>query len=801
MIISRKIISQWLDISNIKDQAIIHALNSLGFEVEQVKNLVFSNTNLIVGQIVKITNHPKSNKLNICEVNIGNKYLTIVCGASNVQVTNKVVVAMVNSKLANGLTITTRTIQDVVSSGMICSLSELGIASYVQNKEELSGIINLPTTAVVGNTNPLQYLNLDDTIFTIDLTINRSDCLGMYNIARELAAFFKLPLQKMSISNLSKLDSKAQVNVANEQIMALATLKIDFKTPTIKTTPINMRRILQLLNIAPKTLVEDIANLVMLELGQPLVMFNGDILKAPCINISPKTYPQGSLKITTGDILLHDKYLAFSVLGINTNNEYEVKQSTKSVYIFSINPDVPTMMKQFKRHNVPLTTTLERLIKPVKPDYYLIALQRYLFILDELKVDYDISGFSCDTLYEIKTTVISLDFNVINNILGTNLDIDQVINYLTTIGCQIEPDADKMLKVIVPNHRSDLNNTHDLSEEIARIIGYDNLEAVMPRFYLPTVPVTTITKLMVSWKQHLLSYGFNEVKTYSLTAKENLVKFNFFNYQIPIILSSPLVSTRAAMRFNLTHSLLNICQFNAARKEKQLKLFTSETIYTGDDNDDAIHLAFMIMGQFWPKSSINKINIEPYYLVKGFVEHFLKKVIINGANNIIYKPKLDDELLHPYLSVDIFYEQQHLGVMGALHPQTEKLMEVENIFLVEINCTKLAAIIDNSQLEMVKFKPWSKFNALSRDVSVIINNKMQFLDIKNAILAKKIDYLEDITLIDFYLDETLKARFQHSLTLNFKFNCVIEQLDEKKVSDLILQIQNVLKEKFKAIIR
>lgn len=167
MIVSRKIISQWLNINSIKDYEIVDALNSLGFEVDQVKNLMFSNTNLVVGQITKITKHPKSNKLNICEVTVGTEMLTIVCGAANVAIGIKVVVARIRSTLGNGLTIVERTIQDVVSSGMLCSLTELGLSGIVQNKEELSGIIHLPDDAMVGNINPLQYLNLDDTIFLL----------------------------------------------------------------------------------------------------------------------------------------------------------------------------------------------------------------------------------------------------------------------------------------------------------------------------------------------------------------------------------------------------------------------------------------------------------------------------------------------------------------------------------------------------------------------------------------------------------------------------------------------------------
>ncbi|WP_342276635.1 phenylalanine--tRNA ligase subunit beta [Spiroplasma endosymbiont of Nebria brevicollis] len=802
MTISRKIISQWLDISSIKDKEIIIALNSLGFEVEQVRNLVFTNTNLIVGEILRITKHPKSSKLNICEVSLGNKSTNIVCGASNVAVGNKVVVAKIGSTLANGLTITSRTIQDVVSSGMICSLTELGIFGNVQNKDEISGIIHLPSDAVVGNNNPLQYLKLDDTIFFIDLTVNRSDCLGTYSIARELSAYFKTPLRNMGISNLSLLDEKPQVSVVNTKIQALATLKIRLKQNSTKLTPMWIKRTLQLVNIAPKTLVEDVVNLVMLELGQPMITFNAELLKEPSINVSPKSYPEGSLKIEKGDIVIHDKFLAFSVLGVSYKIDYEVKPSTKDIFIFSINPNVQTMIEQVKRHTVINNIFIERLVKPVAPNYYMIALQRYLFILDQLKIEYEILGFSNDIPYNIQEKSLVLNYNDINKILGSCLEIKDIINYLTVIGCKVELDAinHELLKITVPGHRNDLNNTNDLSEEIARIIGYDNLPVVMPVFYTTQKPPTVLETLMGNWRNYLISYGFNQVKTYSLTSKESLTEFNFFNHKNPVSLSSPLTSTREVMRFNLTDSLLKICQYNYARKETQFKIFTDETIYTGDDGDDNHHLGLVVMGDFLPKFSINKSNINPYHVVKGFIDGFLNKVIPSASQNIIYKPN-KNIAMHPYLSADIFYEQEHIATIGALHPQTEKQMNFEKIFLAEINCTKLAEIIVASEKNVTKFKPWSKFNPLSRDISAIVGISIQFSDIKFMLLDENIEFLEQIILIDFYTDDHLKSQFQHSLTFNLKFNSSEKQLDEEKIKHSITAAQNLLKNKFNATIR
>lgn len=801
MIVSRKIMSQWLNISNIKDHEIVNALNSLGFEVDQVKNLMFTNTNLVTGQITKVTKHPKASKLNICEVTLGTEILTIICGATNVAVGIKVVVAKIGSVLGNGLTIVARTIQDVVSSGMLCSLTELGLSGNVQSKEELSGIVHLPDDAIVGNINPLQYLNLDDTIFFIDLTVNRSDCLGIYNIARELSGYFKIALKNMEVSRLTALNSKKQVNVLNSKIEALATLKIAFSEKSA-ITPTWIRRTLQLANISPKTLSENIIHLVMLELGQPLITFSADTLKHPSLNISPKSYPEGNLKIKEGDILLHDKYLAFSVLGISHNVEYEVKPNSKEVFIFSINPDVTLMNKQAKRHTAVINTLLERLTRPIVPDYYLIALQRYLFILGQLKVEYEITGFSDDITYQVKTKIMIFNFNYINKILGTNFAINEIINYLTIIGCQVTIDATnhELLKVTVPSHRSDLNNANDFSEEVARIFGYDKLPVIKPQFAVTIQSPVPMETLLANWRQHLISYGFNQVKTYSLTNMQKLNEFNFFKYKIPVKLEAPLTLTREVMRFSLTESLLKICQYNYARKQTQLKIFTDETIYTGDEIDDNHHLAFMIMDNFWPKITTNKITNNTFYFVKGFIDGFLTKVIPNLVNSIVYKTS-EDPLMHPFLSADIFYEQEHIATIGALHPQTEKIMNVEKIFLAEINCSKLLKIIDSSQKIVTKFKLWSKFNALSRDVSIIVSRNIQFSDIKNAIINTNIDFLEQISLIDFYSDEKLKSQLQHSLTFNLKFNSQTEQLDETKVSAQISIIQEILKKKFNVIIR
>lgn len=808
MVVSKKILSQWIDVKKIKDQDLAKALNSLGFEVDKMVNLVAANTNLIIGEILKIEAHPKSKKLNLCYVNIGRKVNKIICGAGNVRVGKKVVVAQIGSKLANGLNIDLREILGVISHGMLCSLQELGLNAEVLSQEELDGIVYLPDDAPVGSLSPLNYLALDDTIFEVQLTVNRSDCLAMYYLAQELSHYFKLPLKKIAVSNFKNIQTIKQHN--HLFINALASLKINLLSQN-KTDDAWIRRTLQLTNIKPKSFFDNLVSLVMLELGQPLAIFNADNLDDFKVTLANKDYLAKNFQFFKNDIVFTNQKEYFSNLEVSTLPNYLISQETKKVIFVSLNLDNDLVQDQIKRNSFNSGNLfLQRLNKPIIPVNYLLVLQRILYFLQQFHIKFEVISFINDVTYQPKNDLCTINYQMINKLLGTDLSMNDVVSTLKIIGCQIISKSIKLeiLKVKIPSYRSDLNNVNDFAEEVARVVGYNNLPKIKPKFTIMPVLPSDLDSLLCQMRSYLLNYGFHQVKTYNLTNKDNLSDFNFFDYKKPITLISPINQARKAMRFSLIPSLLEICRLNSSFKQNSIKVFSDEVIYNNDQENPIKanhHLAFVVNNNFFTTQITSNQNKHPnnYLLIKGFLEAWLTKQGGRKFVDSLVYHKFTNSKVHPYLSSEIKYNNIHFASIAALHPQISKEMALSNeVYLVEINFTKLVVILESLKKDqVVKFKNWSKFNPLSRDLSIIVASDIEYSNIKNAILSARTKYLQNLTLIDIYSDERLVAKKKHSLTFNLEFNNQKEQLDEEKISKEIKMIQEILELRFHAEIR
>lgn len=809
MVVSKRILSQWIDVRKIKDQEIAKALNSLGFEVDKIVNLTTTNTNLIIGEIIKIEEHPKSNKLNLCYVNIGRKILKIICGASNVRVGIKVVVAQVGSKLGNGLVIDHREILGVLSHGMLCSLSELGLNPEVLTEAELEGIVYLPDDAPVGSMSPLHYLDLDDAIFEIQLTLNRSDCLAMYYLAKELSHYFKLPLKKIATSTFTNIQTSKHSNPAF--VHALATLKINL----LNQAPVEegwIKRTLQLTNIKPKSFFDNLVSIVMLELGQPMVVFAADMLEDFKLVRANKDYLTKDFQYFKNDVVFSNKEQYFSNLTVSDLSDYDVAEKTKSLLFASMNLEGQLVQDQIKRNNFnPSNLFLQRLNKPIVPVNYLLVLKRLLYLLHQFHIKFEVVQLVNEVNYHLKDNTRTINYLMINKLLGTNLTLAEIVSSLSVIGCKVlkKSKVSGTMRIKIPTYRNDLHNVNDFAEEVARMVGYNNLPKIKPKFVITPVAPTALELLLADMKKYLLHHGFHQVKTYNLTNKDILGDFNFFGYKKPITLLSPLNLSRKAMRFSLIPGLLEVCRLNASFKQDNLKVFTDEVVY--NNNSEVAehanhHLAFVVNNEFYPTTSyLNKNTEQPnnYLLIKGFLENWLAKhATPKFVAALTYHP-FDEETIHPYLSSKIKYNNTHFATIAALHPQiTERMALSDQVFLVEVNFTKLTEIIAEIQMqEVVKFKAWPKFNPLSRDLSIIISNNVSYEKVKDTIQAVRTKYLQNLTLIDVYADEVLKHKKKHSLTFNLEFNSKKEQLDEDKISQEIKMIQTLLEERFNAEIR
>lgn len=798
MLVSKKMIQQWVDIEKISDEEISNALNNLGLEVEEVINLSKQNTNLIVGEVISLKPHPLVERLNVCDVNIGDKVLNIVCGANNVVVGIKVVVAQIGSQLANGLKIDYRDLKGITSHGMICSLSEIGLLEEVLTPADLQGIVHLPKDSMVGDLNPLKYLNLDDSIFEIQLTLNRSDCLSAYSIAQELATYFNKTIKALPIVDLNdvKISNEQLINDQENVLDTCASLNVKVNNKINDFNNNLILRILQLCKVKVNNIYDALNSWVMLEVGQPLLLFNNENIG----NLSFKKNDIDDKKFLKNDfVFCDDKNLINNLISFS-DEKYEVNENSSNLLFLSFNMDLNIIQRQLKNNGVSANSLImQRLSKPIVFDHYLIILQRLLFLLKANDLNFEVIKFNNQISYVTQENAITFPWNKINKILGSNFEYLEILKSLEKIGCKVSKEKNSDLITVAPSaHRNDLNNVNDYSEEVARIIGFEKITEVKPKILINFQPQTKLEQLIKKAQDFLLNQGFNQAKTYSLTSKENLKDFNFFNYSNQIVLSSPLTSSREVMRFSLVESLLTISKNNLLYKQENLLFFSNDAIYF-DDNKSNHHVAFIINEN--DVKDKYKTNNNGFYFIKAILTSFLNKEIANNfCDKLEYKIIENNSILHPFLSTDLFFKSTHLATIGTFHPSyINKLGVNSNFYFAEINFTRLQKIQETEYNSVVKFSNWSKYNPLSRDISLIVNEEVNYLDIKKAI--KNIKNLLSIKLIDEYSDEKLKAENKKSLTFNFQFNSHSNQLDENQIISEIEKIQKILKDNFHALIR
>lgn len=768
MILTRQVLNQYLDLKNISDSKITQALNDSGFEVESVFSFNDLNTNIVIGKVVQKEKHPHSDKLSICLVDVNEpKLLTIVCGAKNVAVNRYVIVAKLGARLANGMLIEDRMILKQRSEGMICSLSELGL----KDVDCESGIYLFPENQEypLNMKNPLDFVFEADTAFDITVTYNRSDCLSVYELARELAAYFNIklkplvkavPKQRMAPNKDWNQELKT-TTFDNQFVKGLASVKVAINQ-NLRSPQWLISRLLYA-NIKPTNLVQDLLNYVTWETGQPLIGYDAMTITSP-ISISNHQNSQ-SEAIPSTDYLIQAGDKVLTVLGATTNDKFQINFQTKTVVVLSLNLNETMMRHQQKRH---LTTennhNLLCLTKPNQGHNLTIALQRFLDLLTKLTTITEISTIVTNQPLLSDLKIIKTTVKKQAAILGIdNLTTTKINKLLKPLGFVIN-STQKALQLQVPKHRNDINSEADISEEIARRYGYNNIPDQQP-FFLPNanlkknwseVVVTTIT-------DYLLAQGIFEVKTYNLETTKTLEDFNFFQIQKPIKVLNPTSTKHEVFRVSLVNALLGVVQYNNLRKNYNLKMYTCENIYS----DFKLHhqeLTILLQGNWWSVPHLEREEKIDFMSVKGVLQAILMKLNFHDLE-ITYRAA-KHEKLHPYLQADVFVNEIHIATIGKIHPEvTTALILQDDNFIISLNLSQLTKQFK----PLIKQQPITKTMTSWFDFSLLISKNEKYDTIVKPLLSVS-EQLVDLQLINIYEDDNKFGVDKKSITLRLFFN-------------------------------
>ncbi len=803
MKISLEWLNEFVDISDLTTEEIVHELTMSGLEVEEIEKTGAKFTNIITAKIMSIKQHPNADKLHLVDVNLGSSIKTVVCGAQNIQEGQIIPYASVGSKVLNRKTgeqfeLTPAVIRGVESQGMLCSQDELGL----ENMQEEDGILilnRLYENIELGT--PLEkLLNIkEDTIIDVAPTANRGDEMSVLGVAREISSLFNKPL------NFSKIESTNDLSTKEFEVEILAKDACTYyaigllKDVKIKPSPDWMKRRLEASGIRAINNVVDITNYVLLEYGQPLHSFDMDKLNGYlCVRRANEgetivTLDGVERKLTNDSILCATKEQGVCVAGVFGSANSEIDDNTKNIALEAAYFTPPTNRKNARSigYRSEACARFERGvdIENTKP-----ALLRAMQLLVEL-ADAKVSGVVETGVNKLENVEITLRFAQIKRLLGTEIPSDKCVEILQNLGFELIGQNVAAAKFKTPSFRiNDVKQEVDLIEEIARIYGYDKIAPTLPN-KTQSPEVSLETKLLKSINNLFLGYGFNEAMTSSLIGEPLLKQFGLsFNKEQAVYVQNPQSEDHTMLRQTTIANILSTLKYNFDNGQKNIWLYEigktyfikepASERYSGVEENQVI--SGVITGDtnsnIWKKQQ--KID---FYSLKGVLESLFE--LLGIQNRIKLSPAEDCEYLHPGRSAKVVLlgkTPEVVGYFGEIYPIIKDKLKInQDIFVFEINLGKL---IKSANCTTVKYKPLPQFQEVQRDISFAIekevSNEQILLAIKKSADSK---LFKGANLFDIYEGEHIKEGYKslaYRITIQDEEATLTDEIIEKQISSI-----------------
>ena len=740
----------------------------VGNETESIYKLS-SATELVVGHVLEKEKHPDSDHLSVCIVDIGDTVSQIVCGASNVDKDQKVIVAKVGATLPNGITIDKRVVRGVESNGMICSLEELGIENkYIDNKD---GIHVLSEDAQVGE-DALKYLHFDDTVIDYGITANRGDLLSIRGIAYEVGAVLNKKVKEDNF-NIDYIEENINIDIKVETTNCSAYLSKIVKDLVIKESPNFIKARLMASGIRPINNVVDISNYIMLEYGQPLHFFDYDKIGNEIIVRESRdgehfiTLDNMNRTLNKGDILITNNEEILAIGGVMGGLSSEVTNNTKNILIESAIFNPLSIRKTSK--NVYRSESSIRFEKGINPLNTEKALNKACFLLQKYasgKVIDKTFGFNNSDLND---TLITLSQDKVIKVLGMDISISKIKEIFDRLDFKYEED-NRVFKVYVPKRRLDIIIEEDLIEEIGRINGYENMIGTSPISKIKAGSYNETYIYIKDIHSKLRALGLNEIMSYSLESDNDFKKYTNDNYNM-IRLLQPLSDDKSALRYSLIPSMLRTIEYNISRNIYNLSFYEiGKGYYVDDKYKEENKLCIGITGEYI-SNDWEKINIKTnFYLLKGIVENLLNYL---GFKNR-YKFVVDNVPgeFHPGKTAKILIDNVFIGYIGEINPNITK----NEVFISEISIDKIKSL----KTRNIKYKEISKYPKIEKDVAFIFEENIKGEDIINTI-KKSNKSISNVKIFDLYKGESI-GNGKLSLGFNITFMDQNKTLTDEEVN-------------------
>jgi len=721
---------------DLSSDALSHVLTMAGLEVEALEDVAPAFNNVVIAQVLSVEKHPDADRLNVCQVNVGEaENLTIVCGAANVAVGVRVPCARIGAVLPGDFKIKQAKVRGVSSSGMLCSAVELGLAT------ESDGLWLLADDAPVGMA-IRDYLELDDKLITLKLTPNRSDCSGMKGIAREVAALTGSALESVAtVVNPVTHTEQLSVKVEDAGACPLYCGRLVRGVNAAAATPVWMQRRLERSGLRCINAVVDITNYVMMELGQPMHAFDAATLSGG-ITVRRARKDETLVLLNEQTAVLDDAVLVIAdearvlaLAGIMGGAGSGVETTTQDVFLEAafFHPDA--IAGRARRFGL-ATDSSFRFERGVDFAATVEAMERATQLLLE------ICGGNVGEMTQVRGALpvrseITLRSSRVARVLGIRLECAQIADLLTRLQFQFVMKGDAF-SVVPPSFRFDLAIESDLIEEVARLHGYDNIPALAPHAALTMLPYSELQRPLTRIQQTLVARDYQEIVSYAFV--EEQVERELCGNADPVALQNPIASNLAVMRSSLLGGLVGALRFNINRKQSRVRLFEVGACFSksADKYVQTRRLSGLAYGSLAPEQWGAPARAVDFYDVKADVEALFTPQSVRFV-------AATHPALHPGRSAQIFCGEQSVGWIGELHPHWQQQYDMAQAcvwFEIEADAVMQSRVPRMSEI--------AKFLPVRRDLAVVVDESVSAQTLLDAMLQASVSYVQEVVLFDVY---------------------------------------------------
>ncbi|MHA3079193.1 phenylalanine--tRNA ligase subunit beta [Acinetobacter sp. ANC 5502] len=791
MKISENWLRTWVNPA-IDSNTLSEQLTMLGLEVDELAPVAKAFTGVVAGEVLTVEQHPDADRLRVTTVNIGSgEPLQIVCGAPNVRVGMKAPIATVGAVLPGDFKIKKGKLRGIESHGMLCGASEIDL------EDKIDGLLELPEDAPIG-VNIREYLKLDDNVIDISITPNRGDCFSIRGIAREIGVINQLPVMQPEIQPVA-------ATIADEKAVVVTTqgapryLGRVIKNVNVKAaTPEWMEQALTRSGVRTHSILVDITNYVLLELGQPMHAFDLAKLEG-AVQVRQATAQEKLQLLNEQEVELNEDVMVIAddaktlaIAGIMGGLASSVTDDTQDIFLESafFNPlAIAGRARRFGLH----TDSSQRFERGVDFELPILAMNRASQLIQQLAG----GEFGPVTVVEQtdllpKREAIELNQAQVDQLLGYTVASDFITDALTRLGCAVTVKSQGEWSVVPPSHRYDMAIYQDLIEEVARIHGYDNIQISLPKIDVQLATYQDRFEL-AQLRQTIATLGYQEAISFSF-ADLKLEKQLNPNVQ-PLALANPISSDLAVMRSTLLSSLIPCVQYNLNRQQNRVRFFELglRFDYQNATNIDELKqiptLALIAVGSSAPEQWHVKTQPMDFFDLKGEVE----QILAAGRVNVEYQ-RSTREWLHPGQSAEIVVDGQSVGYLGRLHPSLENELDLGTTWVAELDQTAVL------QSYVSNFTELSRFPSVRRDIALLIDDKIEVKEIQQLIQQTGGELLDSTWLFDVYTGQGVEAG-KRSLAFALLWQHASRTLEDAEIKSGMDHIIEVLQNTYQATLR